>query len=76
MVNEAADSEFFILQNFQVLARMPFKQRTESEISHFIVQALLDGCLDFSINCEWIVNLQLSDTDVEKIILMLSRISI
>ena len=55
-----------MLQGFKALAKFPFEQNTESEISHFILQALPDGRLDFPINYECIANIQLSDLDQEK----------
>ena len=36
-----------MLQHFKALATLPFEQDTEIEISHFILEDLPDGYLDF-----------------------------
>ena len=67
IVDEVTEDELLLLQGFQALATLPFEQNTQSEISQFILQALPDGYLDFPIYYEHISNLQLSDSDLQKI---------
>ena len=57
IVDNAAENELLMPKGFQALSTLPFEQNPESEISHFIKQALPEGYLDFPINDEFIANL-------------------